>query len=104
VKKRLSKIARDFKSNISIVVEFLRVNGYECDEDPEVEFSSEVLEFIENNLPAFLFEKNKESQKQTPKQKDKSKDVSSGAQIPLELKIIESASKEKKLIERIVQQ
>jgi len=102
VKKRLSKIARDFKSNISIVVEFLRVNGYECEEDPEVEFSSEVLEFIENNLPAFLFEKNKESQKQTPKQKDKSKDVSSGAQIPLELKIIESASKEKKLIERIV--
>ena len=102
MKKRLSKIARDFKSNISIVVEFLRVNGYECDEDPEVEFSSEVLEFIENNLPAFLFEKNKESQKQTSKQKDKSKDVSSGAQIPLELKIIESASKEKKLIERIV--
>ena len=102
MKKRLSKIARDFKSNISIVVEFLRVNGYECDEDPEVEFSSEVLEFIENNLPAFLFEKNKESQKQTPKQKDKSKDVSSGAHIPLELKIIESASKEKKLIERIV--
>ena len=102
MKKRLSKIARDFKSNISIVVEFLRVNGYECDEDPEVEFSIEVVEFIENNLPAFLFEKNKESQKQTPKHKDKSKDVSSGAHIPLELKIIESASKEKKLIERIV--
>ena len=102
MKKRLSKIARDFKSNISIVVEFLRVNGYECEEDPEVEFSIEVVEFIENNLPAFLFEKNKESQKQTPKQKDKSKDVSSGAHIPLELKIIESASKEKKLIERIV--
>ena len=102
MKKRLSKIARDFKSNISIVVEFLRVNGYECEEDPEVEFSSEVLEFIELNKISFLFEKNKESQKQTPKQKDKSKDVSSGAQIPLELKIIESASKEKKLIERIV--
>lgn len=102
MKKRLSKIARDFKSNISIVVEFLRVNGYECEEDPEVEFSSEVVEFIENNLPAFLFEKNKESQKQSPKQKDKSKDVNSEAHIPLELKIIESASKEKKLIERIV--
>lgn len=102
MKKRLSKIARDFKSNISIVVEFLRVNGYQCEEDPEVEFSSEVVEFIENNLPAFLFEKNKESQKQSPKQKDKSKDVNSEAHIPLELKIIESASKEKKLIERIV--
>ena len=48
MKKRLSKIARDFKSNISIVVEFLRVNGYECEEDPEVEFSIEVVEFIEN--------------------------------------------------------
>lgn len=102
MKKRLSKIARDFKSNISIVVEFLRVNGYECEEDPEVEFSNEVVEFIENNFPAFLFERNKESQKQSPKQKDKSKDVISGEQIPLELKIIESASKEKKLIERIV--
>ncbi len=102
MKKRLSKIARDFKSNISTVVEFLRVNGYECEEVPEVELSNEVVEFIENNFPAFLIERNKESQKQTPKQKDKSKDISSREQIPLELKIIESASKEKKLIERII--
>lgn len=102
MKKRLSKIARDFKCNIPIVVEFLRVNGYECEEDPEVEFSIDVVEFIENNLPAFLSERSKESQKQTPKQKDKSKGASLGEQIPLELKIIESASKEKKLIERII--
>lgn len=102
MKKRLSKIARDFKSNISTVVEFLRVNGYECEEASEVELSNEVVEFIENNFPAFLIERNKESQKQTPKQKDESKDISSGEQIPLELKIIESASKEKKLIERII--
>jgi hypothetical protein len=102
VKKRLSKIARDFKSHISNVVEFLRINGYECEEDPEVEFSNELVEFIENNFPAFLFERNKELTKQTPKQKEKSKNVSLGEQIPLELKIIESASKEKKLIERII--
>lgn len=102
MKKRLSKIARDFKCNIPTVVEFLRVNGYDCDEDPEVEFSIEVVEFIDNNLPAFLSERNKESQKQTPKEKDKSKGASLGEQIPLELKIIESASKEKKLIERII--
>jgi hypothetical protein len=102
VKKRLSKIARDFKSNISEVVEFLRVNGYECEEDPEVEFSSEVVEFIENNFPAFLSEHNKASQKQTSKKKEKSNDSISKEQIPLELKIIESASKEKKLIERII--
>jgi len=102
VKKRLSKIARDFKSNISVVVEFLRVNGYECDEDPEVEFSSEVAEFIENNFPAFLSERSKENQRQAPKKKEKNNDTIPSEQIPLELKIIESASKEKKLIERII--
>lgn len=102
MKKRLSKIARDFKSNISVVVEFLRVNGYECEEDPEVEFSGEAAEFIENNFPSFLSERNKDSQKKTTNQKEKSKNVNSGEQIPLELKIIESASKEKKLIERII--
>jgi len=102
VKKRLSKIARDFKSHISDVVEFLRINGYECEEDPEVEFSNEVVEFIENNFPAFLSERNKENQKQTPKKKEKSNDSIPSEQVPLELKIIESASKEKKLIERII--
>lgn len=102
MKKRLSKIARDFKSHISDVVEFLRVNGYECEEDPEVEFSNEVVEFIENNFPAFLSERNKENLKQTPKKKEKSNDSISSEQVPLELKIIESASKEKKLIERII--
>lgn len=102
MKKRLSKIARDFKSNITAVVDFLRVNGYECEEEPEIEFSSEVAEFIENNFPAFLSERNQESIKQKPKQNDKNKNVSSGVQIPLEIKIIESASKEKKLIERII--
>jgi len=100
VKKRLSKITRDFKSHISDVADFLRINGYDCDENPDEEFSSEVVEFIENNFPAFLSDRNKESQKQTPKKKIN--EVSSGEQIPLELKIIESASKEKKLIERII--
>ena len=102
MKKRLSKIARDFKSHISDVVEFLCVNGYECEEDPEMEFSNEVVEFIENNFPAFLSERNKENQKQAPKKKEKSSDSILSEQIPLELKIIESASKEKKLIERII--
>jgi len=102
VKKRLSKIARDFKSHISDVADFLRINGYDCDENPDEEFSSEVVEFIENNFPAFLSDRNKESQKQIPKKKEKSNELSLGEQIPLELKIIESASNEKKLIERII--
>ncbi len=102
MKKRLSKIARDFKSNISVVVEFLRENGYECEEDPEVEISSELAEFIENNFPAFLSERFKENLKQAPKEKEKSTDTFPKEQVPLELKIIDSASKEKKLIERII--
>ena len=65
MKKRLSKIARDFKSHISDVVEFLRVNGYECEEDPEVEFSNEVVEFIENNFPAFLSERKKKKKNES---------------------------------------
>ena len=81
MKKRLSKIARDFKSHISDVVEFLRVNGYECEEDPEVEFSNKVIEFIENNFPAFLSERNKENQ--TPKKKEKSDDSIPSEQVPL---------------------
>ncbi|WP_028375072.1 hypothetical protein [Leeuwenhoekiella sp. MAR_2009_132] len=102
MKTRLSKIARDFKSHISEVVEFLRVNGYECEEDPEVEFSSEVAEFIENNFPAFLSERYKENLSQVPKKKEKNTDTIPSEQVPLELKIIDSASKEKKLIERII--
>ncbi len=102
MKKRLSKIARDFKSHISDVADFLRIYGYDCDENPDEEFSSEVVEFIENNFPAFLSDRNKESQKQIPKKKEKSNELSLGEQIPLELKIIESASNEKKLIERII--
>ena len=31
----------------------------ECEEDPKVEFSNEVVEFIENNLPAFYLKKKK---------------------------------------------
>lgn len=102
MKTRLSKIAREFNSHISEVVEFLRVNGYECEEDPEVEFSSEVTEFIENNFPAFLSEHYKENLRQAPKKKEKIKDTIPSEQVPLELKIIDSASKEKKLIERII--
>ena len=60
MKKRLSKIARDLNANISDVSEFLRVNGYDCDEDPNESFSDEIVEVIENNFPAFIAEKRKE--------------------------------------------
>jgi len=103
VKKRLSKIARDLNANISDVAEFLRTNGYDCDEDPNESFSDEIVEVIENNFPAFIAEKKKEYQKQSPKSnKAKKEEVPVSDQVPLELRIIEAGSKEKKLIERII--
>jgi hypothetical protein len=103
VKKRLSKIARDLNANISDVAEFLRTNGYDCDEDPNESFSDEIVEVIENNFPAFIAEKRKEYQKQSPKSnKAKKEEVPVSDQVPLELRIIEAGSKEKKLIERII--
>ena len=103
MKKRLSKIARDLNANISDVAEFIRTNGYDCDEDPNESFSDEIVEVIENNFPAFITEKRKEYQKQSPKSnKVKKEEVPVSEQVPLELRIIEAGSKEKKLIERII--
>jgi len=103
VKKRLSKIARDLNANISDVAEFIRTNGFDCDEDPNESFSDEIVEVIENNFPAFIAEKRKEYQKQSPKSnKAKKEEVPISDQVPLELRIIEAGSKEKKLIERII--
>ncbi len=103
MKKRLSKIARDLNANISDVAEFLLTNGYDCDEDPNESFSDEIVEVIENNYPAFIVEKRKEYQKQSQKSnKAKKEEDPVSDQVPLELRIIEAGSKEKKLIERII--
>lgn len=103
MKKRLSKIARELNASISDVADFLRTNGFGCDEDPNEAFSDEIVEVIENNFPAFISEKRKEYQKQSPKSnKVKKEEVTASDQIPLELRIIEAGSKEKKLIERII--
>lgn len=103
MKKRLSKIARDLRANISDVAEFLRTNGYDCDEDPNESFIDEIVEVIENNFPAFIAEKRKEYQKQSPKSnRAKKEEEPVSHKVPLELRIIESGSKEKKVIERII--
>ncbi len=103
MKKRLSKIARELNASISDIAEFLRTNGFNCDEDPNESFSQVIVEIIENNFPAFISEKRKEFQKQSPKSnKAKKEEVPASDQIPLELRIIEAGSKEKKLIERII--
>ena len=103
MKKRLSKIARDLNANISDVADFLRTNGYDCEEDPNESFSDDVVEVIENNFPAFITEKRKGNQKQSPKlSKAKRGEIPVSDVVPLELRIVEAGSKEKKLIERII--
>lgn len=103
MKTRLSKIVRDLKVNITDVTEFLSSNGYDCNEDPNEELSIEAVELIKYNFPAFISDKKKQLLQQIPKRKAQKPEILAATeQIPLELKIIEAASKEKKLIERII--
>lgn len=103
MKKRLSKIARELNAGISDVAEFLRVNGFDCEEDPNETLSEEIVEVVENNFPAFIAEKRRECQKPLPKSNQaKKEDAAVSDQIPLELRIVEAGSKEKKLIERMI--
>ena len=102
MKTRLSKIARELNTNIANVVEFLHTNGYECDENPNEEISIDVIDFIKYNFPSFIAEKRKISLKTETAKPQKQIISKDNDQIPLELNIIEAASKEKKLIERII--
>ena len=101
MKVRLSKISRELNAQVSDLSEFLRLNGYDCDEDPSEEIPIEQAEIIKFNFPAYLAEKiNQENKFKKPQ--DKTNVKSSPEQIPLELKIIEAAGKEKRLVERII--
>lgn len=103
MKKRLAKIARDLNSGISLVVEFLKANGYDCEEDPNETVSEEVAEIIYNNFQSFIAEKErKNNQKKNISSNKKVNTTPSNFDIPLEIKIIEAADREKKLIERII--
>lgn len=101
MKQRLAKIARELNIGISTITEFLNSNGYECDENPNEKLSEDVVDFLKNNILAYISDKQSNygipddipAKKLGPKAKE---------QIPLELKIIEAASKEKKLVERII--
>jgi uncharacterized protein (UPF0297 family) len=97
--KRLSKIARELNIEIATIVEFLNSNGYNCEENPHEKLPEEICDFLKNNISSYIADKQKkESQSKQPK---KTK-TQATEQVPLELKIIDVASKQKKLIERII--
>lgn len=99
--KRLSKIARELNIGISVIVEFLNTNGYDFDENPNEIIQGDVESFLKNNISAYLVDK-KKSYPILTAQAVNNNLASKIGEIPLELKIIAAASKEKKLIERII--
>jgi hypothetical protein len=101
--KRLSKIAKELNIRISTIAEFLNSNGYDCEENPNEKLSEEIFDFLKNNISGYVADKQKsynvsKSQTKQPKKTE----TQSTEQVPLELKIIDAASKQKKLIERII--
>jgi hypothetical protein len=98
--KRLSKIAKELHLGISTIAEFLNSNGYACEENPNQKIQEEDINFLKNNISAYLTDKKKSYKIQEPSVKKP--EPKALEQIPLELKIIEAASKQKKLIERII--
>lgn len=98
--KRLSKIAKDLGVRIPTIVEFLNTNGIECEEDPSVKLSEDVVIFLKNNLSSYLSE-NEEAGEKVKEQVKAAPQLSEKA-TPLELQIIEKASQYTKLIERII--
>jgi len=104
MKQRLSKIARELNIGIATIAEFLNSNGYECDENPNENLSADIVDFLKNNISAYVADKQKSYNVSIDIQTKplKKAETKTTEQIPLELKIIEAASKEKKLIERII--
>lgn len=100
--KRLSKIARELDVRITDIAGFLTSNGFSCEEKPEFELSEENYIFLKNNIYGYIKDQRKINvPKRQAKQPPKA-ETQAAEQVPLELKIIDAASKQKKLIERII--
>ena len=98
--KRLSKISRELKIGISAIADFLNKNGYQCEEDPNEKISDEIVEFVYSNIKSYISKTNTDGA--IVKSESFKSDKTDKIPIPLELKIVDAASKQKKLIERII--
>lgn len=96
--RKLSKVAKELNISISTIANFLVNEGYECEEDPNERIEEDIFEFIRNNISAYLREQDNSVEEITIENTDDRKDIG----FSIDLKIIEAASREKKLIERIV--
>lgn len=98
--KRLSKISRELKIGISAIADFLNKNGYLCEEDPNETISDEIVEFVYSNIKSYISRDNIGGS--VLKSEQIKSDKTEKVPIPLELKIVDAASKQKKIIERII--
>lgn len=96
--RRLSKIAKELNIGVSTIANFLINRGYECEENPNEKIEEDKFEFIKNNISAYLREQSNPVEEITTENTERKKEESTS----LDLKIIEAASREKKLIERII--
>jgi len=100
MKHRLLKISRETGVSITDITDLLRSNGFDYSEDPAEELTQEAVEFIHNNLAAHFA--SKAGKAAGGRETAKVASQQAAQEIPLELKIIDRASKEKKLTERII--
>ena len=52
--KKLSKISKELRVGISVIAEFLNNNGYDCEENPNEKIPEEAIEFLRNNISAYI--------------------------------------------------
>lgn len=100
--KRLSKIARELNVGISTIAEFFNSNGFECEENPNMNLSEENYIFLKNNIYGYIKDQRKTNLPKGQAKQPKKAETQTTEQVPLELRIIDAASKQKKLIERII--
>ena len=99
--RKLSKIAKELNISIGSIVNFLTANDYQCEENPNKKIEEDIFDFIKDNIFAYLAEQEQPTIDNTEivsTEKEENKEKNSS----LDLQIIETATKEKKLIERII--
>ena len=99
--RKLSKIAKELNISIGSIVNFLTANDYQCEENPNKKIEEDIFDFIKDNIFAYLAEQEQPTIDNTEivsTEKEENKEKNSS----LDLQIIETATREKKLIERII--
>ena len=97
--KKLSKISKELKVGISVIAEILNSNGYECEENPNEKIPEEAVEFLRNNISAYLQDSKADGQ-ETSTQDIVTETLT--IETPVEIKLISCVSKQKLLIENII--